>query len=457
MVRLDSPGPIFFRQRRMGLRGVAFNLLKFRTMCVDAEAKLEGLESKNESAGGILFKIKRDPRVTRLGAFLRKTSVDELPQLINVLRGEMSLVGPRPLQVRDCGKLEQHDPEGYRARLSVPQGLTGAWQIGGRSAEDCAQMLRRDLDYVENWSLALDLKIILKTVPAVLTARAPADPPHSPEGPPLPPPGDETRRDETRGSRLSEPTAPKHLDPSPAATGPARGPSRPSVRGSAALLVTLLALSGAFRFWQDRRIMAATAAVSSASFALGELPEVIGQWESHGGNYELDAETVRIAGCTSYVARTYADPRTGVSLTILIAYGPAERLFTHTPLVCFPSTGYVMEGATSSRAVSTGRGKARFRSSVFVKSGPLSEDRQEVLFSFRHAGLWSPDASETRKRFRHEPGMYKVQVERRIAPQERQDLASPSVEFLNALLPVIEARINSPAPRRASLASEPSI
>ena len=171
LVRLDSPGPVFFRQRRRGLGGAPFGLLKFRTMCIDAEDRMEELEARNESAGGILFKIQSDPRVTRIGYWLRRTSLDELPQLINILKGEMSLVGPRPLQIRDCNLLEQHDPEGFRARHSVPQGLTGAWQVGGRSAEDCAQMIRRDLDYVENWSLALDLKIIVKTIPAVLSGR----------------------------------------------------------------------------------------------------------------------------------------------------------------------------------------------------------------------------------------------------------------------------------------------
>jgi lipopolysaccharide/colanic/teichoic acid biosynthesis glycosyltransferase len=171
LVRLDSPGPILFRQKRMGLGGRVFWLLKFRTMTDGAERRLDELEGLNESKGGVLFKIRDDPRITRLGRFLRKTSLDELPQLINIFRGDMSLVGPRPLQLRDCARLEEHDPQAFITRLSVPQGLTGAWQVGGRSEEDCLGMLKLDLDYIEEWSLARDLEIICKTVPAVLSGR----------------------------------------------------------------------------------------------------------------------------------------------------------------------------------------------------------------------------------------------------------------------------------------------
>jgi lipopolysaccharide/colanic/teichoic acid biosynthesis glycosyltransferase len=171
LVRLDSRGPILFRQERMGHGGRTFRFLKFRTMAVDAESRLAELEARNESAGGILFKIRDDPRVTRVGRFLRRTSLDELPQLFNILVGHMSLVGPRPLQMRDCLRLESFDAEAYARRLSVPQGLTGAWQVGGRSDEDCIKMLELDLDYAERWTLARDLAIICKTVPAVLSGR----------------------------------------------------------------------------------------------------------------------------------------------------------------------------------------------------------------------------------------------------------------------------------------------
>lgn len=171
LIKLDSPGPVFFRQRRLGLGGREFWCYKFRTMVPDAERKLAELEDRNESAGGVLFKIKRDPRITRIGRQLRRTSLDELPQLWNVLRGEMSLVGPRPLQLRDCERLQAQEPEGFALRLTVPQGLTGLWQIGGRSDEGGELMLQRDLDYVASWSLARDLKILVLTLPAVLTGR----------------------------------------------------------------------------------------------------------------------------------------------------------------------------------------------------------------------------------------------------------------------------------------------
>jgi exopolysaccharide biosynthesis polyprenyl glycosylphosphotransferase len=171
LVKLESRGPVLFRQRRMGLGGRVFWCLKFRTMVTDAEQRLRELEARNESAGGVLFKIKNDPRITPLGRFLRRTSLDELPQLWNVLMGEMSLVGPRPLQLRDSEKLADLDPEGYARRLSVLPGVTGPWQVAGRSNMDSYRMLRLDLDYVENWSIAIDLEILARTVVVVLACR----------------------------------------------------------------------------------------------------------------------------------------------------------------------------------------------------------------------------------------------------------------------------------------------
>ena len=168
LIRLDSEGPILFRQTRTGLGGREFSCFKFRTMVVGAEAKLRDLEACNESAGGVLFKIKEDPRVTRLGRFLRKSSIDEIPQLWNVLVGQMSLVGPRPLQLRDSHRLEALAPESFQRRLSVMPGVTGPWQVGGRSEVDSLGMLRLDLDYVENWTLGTDLEILVKTVGVVL-------------------------------------------------------------------------------------------------------------------------------------------------------------------------------------------------------------------------------------------------------------------------------------------------
>ena len=138
-------------------------MLKFRTMIADAEQRLVDLESSNESDGGVLFKLRRDPRVTRLGSILRKLSLDELPQLINVVWGEMSLVGPRPLQLRDSELLLALDPEGYQRRLEVLPGVTGPWQVGGRSELNHERMVQLDVDYVNNWSLPRDLAIICKT------------------------------------------------------------------------------------------------------------------------------------------------------------------------------------------------------------------------------------------------------------------------------------------------------
>ncbi len=167
LVRLTSPGPIFFIQKRLGLNKRMFHIYKFRTMVVDAEARLKDLEHKNE-ANGPVFKIKKDPRITLIGAFLRKTSIDELPQLFNVLKGEMSLVGPRPLQVRDYELFETFCGDWQRKRFSVRPGITCLWQIKGRSSTTFEKWMELDLQYIRTWSLWLDLEILAKTVPAVL-------------------------------------------------------------------------------------------------------------------------------------------------------------------------------------------------------------------------------------------------------------------------------------------------
>jgi lipopolysaccharide/colanic/teichoic acid biosynthesis glycosyltransferase len=171
LIRMDSQGPVLFRQLRRGYRGRPFWVLKYRTMTTDAEQRLRELEKHNESAGGVLFKLKNDPRVTPIGRFLRRTSLDELPQLINVLLGEMSLVGPRPLQIRDSEKLQAENPAAYSCRLEVVPGVTGPWQIGGRSELDHVKMVELDIDYAKNWSLRKDLLILLKTPLVVLLRR----------------------------------------------------------------------------------------------------------------------------------------------------------------------------------------------------------------------------------------------------------------------------------------------
>ena len=162
-VRLGSPGPILFRQERVGRDGVSFDMLKFRSMVVDAEERQAELLAENEGAGP-LFKMAADPRVTRVGRILRKTSLDELPQLINVLRNEMSLVGPRPAL---RAEMAEWDPDLYD-RLQVKPGITGMWQVSGRSSTTFDQYTRLDLYYVHNWSLWVDVSILARTVPAVL-------------------------------------------------------------------------------------------------------------------------------------------------------------------------------------------------------------------------------------------------------------------------------------------------
>jgi exopolysaccharide biosynthesis polyprenyl glycosylphosphotransferase len=171
LIRLTSRGPVLFRQTRLGLNGEPFQIYKFRTMVTDAEARLRELEHLNESEGGVLFKMKRDPRITAIGRILRKTSLDELPQLWNVLRGDMSLVGPRPLQMRDCLLLAQVDVKGYRKRLAVLPGLTGLWQARGRSETGFEHMLRLDGMYIQEWSLWLDVVILLETVVGVVRGK----------------------------------------------------------------------------------------------------------------------------------------------------------------------------------------------------------------------------------------------------------------------------------------------
>lgn len=164
-VRIDSPGPIFFRQTRVGVNGSLFKMTKFRSMTVDAEARLATLEARNE-ASGLLFKLKDDPRITRVGAFLRRYSLDELPQLFEVLFGSMSLVGPRPSLPREVEGYETH----VHRRLNVKPGITGPWQVSGRSNLTWEESIRKDLYYVENWSLSGDLVILFKTVRAVLAS-----------------------------------------------------------------------------------------------------------------------------------------------------------------------------------------------------------------------------------------------------------------------------------------------
>ncbi|MCC0175957.1 sugar transferase [Waterburya agarophytonicola K14] len=167
LIKLGSPGPILYKQTRVGLKGNHFQIWKFRTMVENASELQQQLETQNEIQGGILFKIKDDPRITKVGKYLRRYSLDELPQLFNVLRGEMSLVGPRPLPVRDVAKFAQ----GHYFRQEVLPGITGLWQVSGRSDTDSDGVFNLDFEYIENWSLGLDFKILLQTVQVVFFAK----------------------------------------------------------------------------------------------------------------------------------------------------------------------------------------------------------------------------------------------------------------------------------------------
>jgi len=167
LIKLTSPGPALFRQQRSGLNGAPFTLYKFRTMVTNAEQFKHELEAMNEMRGPV-FKVTNDPRITGIGKWLRRYSLDELPQLFNVLRGEMSLVGPRPLPVDE---VKRFNDLAHRRRLSVKPGITCLWQISGRNQiTDFKEWVRLDLEYIDNWSLWLDLKILLRTVPAVFGA-----------------------------------------------------------------------------------------------------------------------------------------------------------------------------------------------------------------------------------------------------------------------------------------------
>jgi lipopolysaccharide/colanic/teichoic acid biosynthesis glycosyltransferase len=167
LIKIDSTGPVFYAQKRMGERGRIFKFYKFRSMAINSEQIKSNLLAKNEVKDGIIFKIREDPRITTVGRILRRYSIDELPQLINVIKGEMSLVGPRPFPVDESNKI------GYRhiPRLNIKPGVTGLAQIKGRSDLTFKQWMRWDNWYLNNWSLGFDIKILFWTIPAILKGR----------------------------------------------------------------------------------------------------------------------------------------------------------------------------------------------------------------------------------------------------------------------------------------------
>jgi exopolysaccharide biosynthesis polyprenyl glycosylphosphotransferase len=172
LIKKSSPGPIFYKQDRVGLKGTHFQIWKFRTMVENASELQQKLEAQNEVKGGVLFKIKEDPRITEIGRFLRHYSLDELPQLINVIQGQMSLVGPRPLAIRDyelsLQNIEKFSQDRF-LRYKVLPGITGLWQVKGRASTDSEEIFYWDMVYILQWSLTLDVKILLETIRVVLS------------------------------------------------------------------------------------------------------------------------------------------------------------------------------------------------------------------------------------------------------------------------------------------------
>jgi len=167
LIRLDSPGPVFFAQERVGRHGRRFTLYKFRSMYLDAEQRRASLRADNEMRGGVTFKMRNDPRITRIGRYIRRRSIDELPQLWNVLKGEMSLVGPRPPLPEEVAQYSLED----RRRLDVVPGITCIWQVSGRSEIPFDRQVELDVAYIESQSVWLDMKLLRKTIPAVLLGK----------------------------------------------------------------------------------------------------------------------------------------------------------------------------------------------------------------------------------------------------------------------------------------------
>ena len=167
LIYLSSPGPVFYKQTRVGRWGKLFTMWKFRSMYPDADERLKEIMAKNEMTGGVIFKMKNDPRIIPIGRFIRKASIDELPQLWNVLKGDMSLVGPRPALPSEVNQYSLQD----RQRLEVIPGITCIWQVSGRSDIPFPQQVQLDVQYIQSQSLLLDLKLLLKTIPAVLLSR----------------------------------------------------------------------------------------------------------------------------------------------------------------------------------------------------------------------------------------------------------------------------------------------
>lgn len=229
----------------------------------------------------------------------------------------------------------------------------------------------------------------------------------------------------------------------PAEPAPPKAPARPRPLLWALLATSLLLASGGVRLWQDRRLAEAEARSEPAPFPLRELPTQVPGWHYQEGLGEerLDPEIARIAGSTDHVLRSYVDEATGVVVTILVIYGHGQNLSTHVPEVCYPNVGYKSRDTPLDRRIPLGRGSALFRALVYQKDTATGVDREEIYYSFRHEGQWYPDASVNWKQYRYNPSMIKVQVQRRLARQEKRMLQNPTEQFLAAFLPALEERL----------------
>lgn len=212
-----------------------------------------------------------------------------------------------------------------------------------------------------------------------------------------------------------------------------------------------MATSGAVRSYQERQFDQAARSVERPPFEIDGLPERFGPWQMEA-EQELGEETLQVAGSTGHMARTYIDERTGVLLSALVVFGPAEQVFGHSPLICFPAFGYDLARAPRLSTIETAVGPVPVRHAIYSKPAGGTTEYQEVFYTFRHAGRWSPDAEATRKQFRHRPAMFKVQVQRPVAPTEGSD--SPSEEFLAELIVAIERRLAEVGDGPAATADE---
>jgi hypothetical protein len=209
------------------------------------------------------------------------------------------------------------------------------------------------------------------------------------------------------------------------------------------LACVFLGASGGVRAWQDHRFATVLSQVEDSPFPLKDLPRVLGEWRAQeGSETSLDPEIARVAGCSDHVIRIYTNAVTGLSLSVIILFGPAQAVHGHRPEICYPAAGYRPVKETLSRAVATGSGPpADFVSQVYARPKDPHQWSQEVYYSFRHGDRWSPDPGRFWKNFRHNPSMFKIQIQRAVAESEQRELKNPTEQFLSLLLPEIERRV----------------